>query len=54
MSLAAGVATLGSLYLWLVEPGLLGTRNAFAMVMLIQVLIAVVIVIAGRKLPDPR
>jgi MFS family permease len=54
VSLAAGVATLGSLYLWLAEPGVLGTRNAFALVMLIQILIATVIVIAGRKLPDPR
>jgi MFS family permease len=54
VSLAAGVATLGSLYLWLAEPGVLGVRDAFTLVMVIQILIAAVIVVGGRKLPDPR
>jgi len=53
VSLAVGVATLGSLYLWLAE-STFGLRNAFVMVMAIQVLVAIVIVVAGRKLPDPR
>lgn len=51
VSLAAGVAILGSLYLWLAETNL---RDAFVMVMVIQMLVAIGIVIAGRKLPDPR
>jgi Major Facilitator Superfamily len=51
VSLAAGVATLGTLYLWLAE---FGIRDAFVLVMLIQVLVAVTIVVGGRKLPDPR
>lgn len=54
VSLAAGVATLGSLFLYLSEPGVLGARVAFAVVMTIQVLVALVIVVAGHKLPDPR
>jgi MFS family permease len=51
VSLAAGVAILGSLYLWLAETNL---RNAFVMVMVIQMLVAIGIVVGGRKLPDPR
>jgi hypothetical protein len=54
VSVAAGVATLGSSYLWLAEPGVLGIRDAFAGVMAVQILVAVVIFAAGRKLPDPR
>ncbi|WP_410667797.1 MFS transporter [Amycolatopsis sp. cmx-4-68] len=54
VSVAAGVATLGSSYLWLAEPGVLGIRDAFAGVMAVQVLVAFVIFVAGRKLPDPR
>jgi MFS family permease len=53
VSLAVGVATLGSLYLWLAESDF-GLRNAFVLVMVIQVLVAFGIVVAGRKLPDPR
>ena len=53
VSLAAGVAILGSLYLWLSESAF-GLRNAFVMVMVIQVLVAILIVVGGRKLPDPR
>jgi MFS family permease len=52
VSLAAGVASLGGLYLWLAGP--IGIRDAFALVMLIQVVVAVLIVVASRKLPDPR
>jgi MFS family permease len=51
VSLAAGVAILGSLYLWMAETNL---RNAFVLVMVIQMLVAIGIVVAGRKLPDPR
>lgn len=51
VSLAVGVATLGTLYLWLAESSL---RNAFVMVMAVQILVAIGIVIGGRKLPDPR
>nr|WP_042183199.1 MFS transporter [Kibdelosporangium sp. MJ126-NF4] len=54
VSLALGVATLGSLYLWLSEPDVLGVRNAFAIVMAIQAVAAVVICVFGRRLPDPR
>lgn len=54
VSLAAGVATLGGVYLWLSDPDALGVRNAFALVMLCQVVGALVIVVASRKLPDPR
>jgi MFS family permease len=54
VSLAAGVATLGSLYLWLAESTPLGTRDSFALIMAVQVLVAGAIVVASRKLPDPR
>jgi MFS family permease len=54
VSVAAGVATLGSAYLWLAEPGALGILDAFVGVMAVQVLVALAIVITGRKLPDPR
>jgi MFS family permease len=51
--LAAGVAILGSLYLGLAD-STFGLRNAFVMVMVIQMLVAIGIVLGGRKLPDPR
>lgn len=54
VSLALGVATLGSLFLWLREPGMLGTRDAFVVVMAVQVVAALGIFWFGRKLPDPR
>jgi MFS family permease len=54
VSLAAGVATLGSLYLWLAGPDALGIRDAFVGVLVVQVLVAIVIAVGGRKLPDPR
>ncbi|ALG14666.1 MFS transporter [Kibdelosporangium phytohabitans] len=53
-SLALGVATLGSLFLWLSEPDVLGMRNAFAIVMAVQVVIAAAVSLFGRRLPDPR
>lgn len=53
-SLALGVATLGTLFSVLSAPAELGMRNAFALVMGVQVLIALVIVFAGQRLPDPR
>jgi MFS family permease len=52
--LALGVATLGTLFLWLSEPGMLGMRNAFVVVMSVQVVVAVVMSFFSRKLPDPR
>jgi MFS family permease len=52
--LALGVATLGTLYLWLSEPQVLGMRNAFAVVMAVQVVIAVAATAYSRRLPDPR
>jgi MFS family permease len=54
VSLAAGVATLGSAYLWLSDADVLGARYAFALIMLCQVVGAIAIVVASRKLPDPR
>ncbi|TCO62588.1 MFS transporter [Actinocrispum wychmicini] len=53
-SLALGVATLGTLYLWLSEPGVLGMRVAFAVVMGVQVVIAIISCVYSRRLPDPR
>ena len=52
--LALGVATLGTLYLWLSEPQVLGMRNAFAVVMAVQVVIAIAATAYSRRLPDPR
>ncbi|MBP2320202.1 MFS family permease [Kibdelosporangium banguiense] len=52
--LALGVATIGSLFLWLSEPDVLGMRDAFAIVMAIQSVVAVVVCIFSRRLPDPR
>jgi MFS family permease len=52
--LALGVATLGTLYLWLSEPEVLGMRDAFAVVMAVQVVIAAVATWYSRRLPDPR
>jgi MFS family permease len=52
--LALGVATLGSLYLWLSEPDVLGVRDAFAVVMAVQVVVAIGVSVFSRRLPDPR
>jgi len=51
-SLALGVATLGSLYAAL--SGSLGSRDAFAWVIGIVAVLAMVVAITGRRLPDPR
>jgi hypothetical protein len=53
-SLALGVATLGTLFATLANPAVLGMRDAFALVMAVQIVIALVITIAGRVLPDPN
>ncbi len=53
-SLALGVATLGTLFSVLSAPAELGMRDAFALVMGVQVVIALAIVFAGQRLPDPR
>jgi MFS family permease len=52
--LALGVATLGSLFLWLSEPDVLGMGNAFVIVMGIQAVVAAVVCVFSRRLPDPR
>ena len=53
-SLALGVATLGTLFSSLSAPEVLGMRDAFVLVMAVQVVLALIIVFAGRGLPDPR
>ncbi|SMD24386.1 MFS transporter [Kibdelosporangium aridum] len=54
VSIALGVATLGSLFLWLSEPDVLGMRDAFATVMAVQAVVAVMVCLFSRRLPDPR
>ena len=54
ITVSIGVATLGTLYLWLAEPGVLGIRNAFVVVMAVQVVIAIIASVYSRRLPDPR
>jgi MFS family permease len=51
-ALALGVATLGSLYAAL--SGSLGSREAFALVIGVVAVLAVIVTITGRRLPDPR
>ncbi|MEV7093062.1 MFS transporter [Amycolatopsis sp. NPDC051045] len=51
-SLALGVATLGSLYAAL--SGSLGSRDAFALVIGLVAVLATIVAITGRRLPDPR
>ena len=53
-SLAMGVATLGTLFLALSSPELLGMRYAFVVVLGIQILAAVGIIAFSGRLPDPR
>ncbi|HEY4455800.1 MAG TPA: MFS transporter [Pseudonocardiaceae bacterium] len=53
-SLALGVAILGTLFATLSAPTVLGMRDAFVLVMAVQVVLALVIVFAGQRLPDPR
>ncbi|MCE7006512.1 MFS transporter [Kibdelosporangium philippinense] len=54
VSIALGVATLGSLFLWLSEPDVLGMRDAFVVVMGVQAVVAAVVALFSRRLPDPR
>jgi hypothetical protein len=51
-ALALGVATLGSLFLSLAGTGSLGTRDAFVVVLMVQVAIAGLVAIGSRTLPD--
>ncbi len=52
-SLALGVATLGSLFLSLDAPGSLGMRSAFVAVIGVQTVMAVLVAVAVRGLPQP-
>jgi hypothetical protein len=51
-ALALGVATLGSLYASL--SGSLGSRDAFALVIGVVAVLAAIVAVTGRRLPDPR
>jgi hypothetical protein len=51
-ALALGVATLGSLFLSLSHPAALGTRDAFVVVLAVQVAIAALVAIGSRALPN--
>ncbi|MEA5359947.1 MFS transporter [Amycolatopsis sp., V23-08] len=53
-SLALGVAVLGSLYAALSVPGAMGVRDAFALVIGLVAVLAAVVAITARRLPDPR
>jgi MFS family permease len=53
-SLALGVAVLGTLFVTLSQPGALGLRDAFALILLVQVAIVGLIALMSRALPDPR
>ena len=52
--LALGVAVLGTLFVTLDQPGVLGLRDAFALILLVQVAIVGLIAVMARALPDPR
>ena len=51
LSLAVGVATLGSLFVSLAQPGSIGTLPAFLIILGLQALVAVAIVLGARALP---
>lgn len=53
-SLALGVATLGSLYAALSVPGAMGPRDAFALVIGLVAVLAAIVAVTARRLPDPR
>ncbi|MGC7093121.1 MFS transporter [Amycolatopsis lurida] len=56
-SMALGVAAFGTLFAVIadtVEPGLLGMRNAFVLIMTIQAVTSLLLSIFSAKLPDPR
>jgi MFS family permease len=50
-SLALGVGTLGTLFLSLGHPGLLGLRGAFVVVLLVNIVIAAFVTVLSRRLP---
>jgi MFS family permease len=52
-ALALGVATLGSLFLSLSAAHSLGTRDAFVVVLAVQIVVAGVVAVASRTLPSP-
>jgi len=51
---AFGVAVMGSLFSGLTASGALDMRTAFLLVLGLQLIGSIVVVTAGRKLPDPR
>jgi MFS family permease len=51
LSLAVGVAALGSLFVSLAQPGAIGTLPAFLVILGLQALVAVAIVLGSRALP---
>jgi hypothetical protein len=51
-ALALGVATLGSLFLSLSHASAIGTRDAFVVVLAVQVAVAGIVAVASRTLPD--
>ena len=53
-SLAIGVATLGSLFAALSAPSSLGVQGAFILVAVLMLVLAVVVTLLSRRLPDPR
>jgi MFS family permease len=53
-SLAIGVATVGSLFAALSAPESLGVKGAFVLVTALLALLAVIVTLLSRRLPDPR
>lgn len=51
VALALGAAALGSLFISMSETSM---REAFAVVLAIQALVAVYVAVGSRRLPDPR
>ena len=54
MSLAVGVAALGSLFLSLAGPDGAGTLGALLTILALQCVVAAAIVVGSRGLPDRR
>ncbi|MEC3982758.1 MFS transporter [Amycolatopsis sp. H20-H5] len=53
-SLALGIATLGSLFASLSAPGSLGMKDAFMLVVGLQLVLVITVITFARRLPDPR
>ncbi|AXB45985.1 MFS transporter [Amycolatopsis albispora] len=53
-SMALGVAAFGTLFAAAAEPGALGMRNAFVLIMTIQAVTSLALSVFSVKLPDPR